>query len=114
MADDETCKILFEHGMERLAEKCMGDESVSGKEFAQGLTGTRGIEPDEDCDACLEEGLNEETCDSFKGARQWVFCRVWNAPPDDEDAQSLLELNDNDFEAAVEQAWEMVDAECGE
>lgn len=40
-------------------------------------TNVDGPEPDEDCDAALSEGLDEQTLNSYEGVRQWVMCKAW-------------------------------------
>lgn len=59
-----------------------------------------GNEPDEDCDASLSEGLNQETLDSYKGVRQWVMCKAWE----------YHQNNDIPFAEAVDRAWSKVDS----
>lgn len=53
-------------------------------------------EPDKDCEAALNEGLNEETLNDYKGIRQWVMCTAWRKSRD----SSVT------FKEAVNEAWD--------
>lgn len=111
-ANQTACDVAFERGIQRIFELCEEEGETAGMEFASKLLGV-GEEPDPDCEAALEEGLNEETCQDFRGIRQWVLCRVFNAP-DNPEAEALLSVNDGDFESAMEQAWDIAQTKCGE
>lgn len=110
MADEPTaCEIAFQRGLGRIFELCDEEGSGAGMDFAQKMLGVN-PEPDRDCEEALQEGLNDETCEDFRGVRQWVLCRVFNEPPDGSDP--LLEVNDGDFEAAISQSWDMAKTQC--
>lgn len=103
------CQVAFQEGLKTMLEVCEDPDQAmleAGK-----LLGVN-PEPDEGCDAALAEGLDEETCQDFRGLRQWILCRVFNAPPDDDDAESLLETHDGDFQLAVSDAWDKAKMGC--
>lgn len=105
------CQVAMEAAMEKVIEVCEGED---GREQAMRRTGRMlGMdgEPDQDCDACLEEGLDTDTCESFSGIRQWVLCRVFNSPPGS-DEQPFLDKHDGNFEAAITESWDVAKAEC--
>jgi hypothetical protein len=74
-SDRDKCRAVTEIALQEAARKCGGDEAV--KEQLRMMLGFTGEEPDPDCEASLEEGLNEETLKSPRGLNQWVFCRAW-------------------------------------
>lgn len=108
MTDEEVCTMAFTLALEKGMEMC-GETGRQMKAAApvMGVPTDGDGEPDADCEAALEEGLNAETLDSFRGERQWVLCRVFNAV---ETRPALIEKHDGDFQAAVQEAWDMVDA----
>lgn len=104
MADDEknVCERSIKIAMDIAEEECGSTEELlkhAGK--MMGLP-SNGVEPDEDCEAALEEGLNRETCQDFEGLRQWVLCKTWR----------LVEDDGMSFEEAIEEAWNMAEDKC--
>lgn len=97
-SDDERCQILTEVAVEQAMEKCGSEEAVRNQ-----LRRIIGLSEDydPDCEAALEEGLNEETLASTRGTRQWVMCRAWD----------LVREEDRTLSAAVSQAWAEAQAE---
>lgn len=95
--DDDRCTIALDALMEVAVEEC-GPEGGMGKNIGRLL----GTEPDPDCEAALAEGLDEATCESTQGTRQWVACR----------AQQLVDEDDLALSAAMEEAWDEAKTAC--
>lgn len=76
------------------------DVKEDAREQLKRSVATEAPEPNEDCEASLEEGLDEKTLRSFKGVRQYVMCRAWD----------IHQSTNKSFSAAVDQAWSEVDS----
>jgi len=59
-------------------------------------------EPDANCSQALAEGLDESTCGSFRGSRQWVMCQAWKHIKED----------DIGLSKAMHRAWQDYDETC--
>lgn len=89
--EDDRCATALDAVLEVAIEECLPRERL-----VSNLARKNGVEPDVDCEAALEEGLDEATLRSPNGVRQWVTCRTAEIV-DDED----VSLSD-----AMEQAWD--------
>lgn len=95
-AEDE-CAIAMEAAVGVALDHCTDDAALQ-----QNIGRVLGVEPDANCTAALDEGLDEETCTSPRGLRQWVMCR----------AHDLLKNNRITFQEAMEQAWAEAADQC--
>lgn len=94
---EERCRLAVDAVMDVAAEHCDTEEQVLER-----LALMVGIEPDVDCNAALEEGLNRETCESTNGTRQWVACK----------GQQLRRAEGVGLSTAMEQAWAEAKKQC--
>lgn len=88
---DDRCTIAADALTELLVEECGPDGGLQ-----RNIGRLLGTEPDPDCEAALDEGLDEETLESTVGTRQWVGCR----------AQQLIREEGVALSVAMERAWE--------
>lgn len=96
-ADGDRCATALEAALSVAVEECLPDEALD-----ENVARMVGAEPDEDCEAALEEGLDAETCEDFAGVRQWVSCR----------AVALVRDEDVGFSEAMETAWDEAKTVC--
>lgn len=95
--DDDACAIATEVALEKAMERCGSEEAVR-RQIGE-MMGLPVDEPDPDCEAALEEGLDESTLASSRGTRQWVMCRAWQVYKD----------GDATLRGAIQQAWAEVE-----
>lgn len=94
---DDECAVAVEAAMGVALDHCTDDAALR-----QNLGRVLGVEPDENCEDALEEGLDEATCTNSQGIRQWVLCR----------AHDLLKNQRMTFQDAMEQAWNEAKESC--
>lgn len=94
---DNECEIALEAAVGVALDHCTDDAALQ-----ENIGRVLGVEPDTNCTAALEEGLDRETCTSSRGVRQWVLCR----------AHDLLKSNNISFQEAMEQSWTEAAESC--
>lgn len=95
--DSEECQVALEAAVGVALDHCTDEQALQ-----RNIGRVLGVEPDPDCQAALEEGLDAETCRDSRGIRQWVLCR----------AHDLLQNQQMAFQDAMEQAWAEASSEC--
>ena len=105
-SEAEKCQVITEAAVQAAMEKCGSEEAV--KEQLKRIVGFHDSdgdgEPDPNCEMALAEGLNDETLESTRGTRQWVFCRAWQ----------LVKEEEKTLSDAVSQAWAEAKAQADE
>lgn len=98
--DDEVerCMTALEAVSDVAMEHCTDPEVVQ-----EAIGRLLGVEPDVNCGAALDEGLDESTCRDFRGLRQWVLCR----------SHQLVDEDGTPMSTAVGQAWDEAKERCG-
>lgn len=96
---DDRCSRALEAALGVAMEHCVTEDQLDSN-IARFL----GVEPDADCSAAFEEGLNTETCTDFAGVRQWVTCK----------AQQLIKDEGLTFSQAMDRAWDEAKETCRE
>jgi hypothetical protein len=97
-SEEEKCRLVTEVAVEQAMEKCGSEEAVR-RQLMRIVGLSEDLDPD--CEASLEEGLDEPTLQSTRATRQWVMCRAWN----------LVQDEDRTLSAGVSQAWAEAKAE---
>lgn len=93
----QECEVAIEAAVGVALDHCVNDD-----ELQRNIGRVLGVEPDPDCEASLEEGLDDETCRSSRGVRQWVLCR----------AHDMLKNQQVGFQEAMETAWAEAASQC--
>lgn len=93
----EECRLAVDAVLDVAAEHCESEQVVRDR-----IAKMLGVEPDVDCGAALDEGLDRATCQSSKGLKQWVACR----------AQDLRREEDLGLGTAMEEAWDEAKEQC--
>lgn len=97
LPDGERCSTALEAALSVAVEECLPEGALE-----ENVARMVGAEPDVDCEAALDEGLDQPTCEDFAGVRQWVTCR----------ALQLIREEDTSFNQAMEEAWDEAKTAC--
>lgn len=98
ISQQEQCQRAIDAALDVAIENHCTTAESRKQQFSEVL----GVEPDMDCEASLAEGLNQQTCESFRGVRQWVTCR----------AMQLVADEGVRFSSAMSRAWNEAKQEC--
>jgi hypothetical protein len=119
--DSSSCDRAAQAAAEVLGENCRGSDfqirSLPREEMKQKTLKQLGLLQDDlepDCSVLMEQGFDQQTCNTNPEVQQLVYCMVWNEPPVEEFDQPLIDVFSGDVDQALEQAYRIHRRECDE